>query len=47
MDGLTASQFEWQFNQTGETVISLASNGQSLAILDGLHALTQQYFVSI
>jgi hypothetical protein len=47
MDGLTTSQVEWQFNQTGETVISLASNGQSLATLDGLHTLTQQHFVSI
>jgi Ca2+-binding RTX toxin-like protein len=47
MDGLTASQVEWQFNQMGETVVSLASNSQPLAILDGLHALTQQHFVSI
>jgi Ca2+-binding RTX toxin-like protein len=47
MGGLTASQVQWQFNQTGETVISLASNGESLAILDGLHSLTQQHFVTV
>ncbi len=47
MDGLTTSQVQWQFNQTGETVISLANNGQALAILDGLHSLTQEHFVSI
>ena len=47
MDGLSVSQVQWQFNQTGETVISLSSNGQSLAILDGLHSLTQQHFVTV
>ncbi len=47
MDGLTASQLEWQFNDMGETIVSLASNHQPLGILDGLHSLTQQHFVSI
>ncbi|MGB3531913.1 MAG: S8 family serine peptidase [Microcoleaceae cyanobacterium] len=47
MDGLTASQVQWQFNQMGETVISLESNNQPLAILDGLHSLTQQHFITV
>ncbi len=47
MNGLTASQLQWEFSNSGETVITMKNGGQSLAILDGLHQLSAQTFISV